>query len=438
MRIRKSLFSLIALSGWISCVDSDSSIGDNLVSSRFTNVYTDTCTVRMSTVRLDSVPTSGTQVALVGQYNDPWFGTLSASSFIAYHANSITINEDAAYVFDSMTLTLDHSGAYWGDTLTRLKFSVHELSRPIELDENDQCYNVTHTSYHASPLLRAEVHYNTGEHRKVELRLPDEMGERWFRKLLDREDDSFQEVESFQNYFNGIALIPDPANNLITSFGVTDSSLLINLYYHTQTNTTTESRLLFSPSTTLHYNRCVHRKEATPLALLDSCKEVTSAQTDQKAYLSGLPGFYTKIEFPYLNNLLETGEKVVITSASLLLYPEPGSYGDKTPLTSELSLFVADENNITQSEVTDLYGVEVQTGNLTLDDYYGRDTYYSFDMTNFLTDQIGKFGKYKQHLQLILSSDTISKCYNTVILRDHPQADLSTRLAVQYQIYNPY
>lgn len=435
---RFPIYLLFMLAFTYGCTDSDSSIGEQLVSNSFINVYTDTCTVRLSTVRIDSMATSGKEVALVGRFSHPITGVMEATSYISYLNTYFSPTEAITYRFDSLTLELDHTGAYWGDTLSILNLRIHELLAPVELDDDGYCYNVNSLPYNPEILASASLRFSTGSKKKIEIRLPDEMGRKWFDKLIDINDTDLREEEKFKHFFPGLAFVSDQNSQLISSFSIHDSSMAINLYYRELTDFASESRLSFSPSSTLHYNRMNHQKENTPLAGFDYEKEQRSDLTDNLAFVSGLPGYYTKIEIPYLNDLMENGEKIVISSASLLLYPEPGTYESTTPLSPSLLLYVADENDVTQSELSDLYGVEVQTGSLQLDDYYKRDTYYTFDLTDFLSDQLGKFGRYKQHLQLVLPSDTISSSFNTVIFRDNSQEDLSTKLLLKYQIYKPH
>ena len=59
-------------------------------------------------------------------------------------------------------------------------------------------------------------------------------------------------------------------------------------------------------------------------------------------------------------------------------------YNGKYPLPKSLTLYTADQNNSTQSVITDLSGNSVQTGNLVEDNVYYEDTHYSFDITSFI------------------------------------------------------
>ena len=84
--------------------------------------------------------------------------------------------------------------------------------------------------------------------------------------------------------------------------------------------------------------------------------ELPSSESEHQVYLQGLTGMYINVEFPYLNNLNQTGRLVSIESAVLKLYPIKGTYNGKYPLPKSLSLYTADQNNATQSVITDISG----------------------------------------------------------------------------------
>ena len=82
---------------------------------------------------------------------------------------------------------------------------------------------------------------------------------------------------------------------------------------------------------------------------------------------------------------------MTIESATLQLYPVKGTYDGMYPLPKSLALYTANNENVTQSVITDLTGSSVQSGNLVVDEMSYEETYYSFDITSFPAKQnLGK------------------------------------------------
>ena len=107
------------------------------------------------------------------------------------------------------------------------------------------------------------------------------------------------------------------------------------------------------------------------------------------AYMQGLTGYYNQLEFPYLNSLGSAGQIVSIESATLYLYPLARSYNEVSQLPNDIRLYITDENNVLEDYVYGSDGVTVQTGDLTIDEMYGKETYYSFDLTEFIRNNYG-------------------------------------------------
>ena len=83
------LAGLGLLAGGLSaCYDTYNTYGSDLVEPSFRSVLVDSCTVTMTSVLIDSVETSGKEIALAGRYEHPLWGSIAARSFIAYERPS--------------------------------------------------------------------------------------------------------------------------------------------------------------------------------------------------------------------------------------------------------------------------------------------------------------------------------------------------------------
>ena len=198
-----------------------------------------------------------------------------------------------------------------------------------------------------------------------------------------------------------------------------DSSFCITLYYHELKEKPTEQTLVFNASTSLNYTKVEHDRTNTPLENLKAGTdyELPSSESEHQVYLQGLTGMYINIEFPYLNNLNQTGRLVSIESAVLKLYPI------KVRITESIHcrnrcLFIR-QTRITPLRVSLLTSREItQTGSLVEDNVYYEDTHYSFDITSFIQNNLGTAGESREKLQIFLSDNAFYNTVRGVVLGD--------------------
>lgn len=436
--MRKLLYSLLAgILACQACQDNNSSLGSSLVESSFYNIFTNTCTVDLSTIRMDSIETREDTIGHFGHYADTLWGEVTATYYAEYTKNTFSTTDGHDYQFDSLVLRMTPSGHYWGDTLTPQAVSVYRLKQPIVLDNDQDLYNTTVTATEDAPLTHFHYLPQPGHGREVEVRLPDDMGRQLLADILT-EETYLDTQEDFKKVFPGLALVADPGSSCITGFLVNDSSMTLNLHYRDISNQTTESTLTFSVNTEYAYTGVRHNAAGTPLDTLQSGIEnlIHASSMGYRAYLQGLTGYYNQIEFPDLNELENEGEIVSVESATLYLYPLARSYNEVSQLPEELRIYITDENNVLEDYVYGSNGVTVQTGNLTVDEMYGRETYYTFDLTEFIRNNFGTSGTRRQKLLMSLTDEEMATTFNQVVFTTLPGQDHQCRLDVRIKIYN--
>lgn len=436
--MRKLLYSLLAgLLACYACQDNNASLGSSLVESSFYNIFTSSCAVDLSTIRLDSIETRDDTIGHFGHYQDTLWGEVTATYYAEYSTNTLSPNESYQYSFDSLVLRMIPSGNYWGDTLTSQHISVYKLKSPIVLDNDQDLYNTTVLLLEDTPLTSFNYTPRPGKKTEVDVRLPDEIGQQLLNDLV-AEEDYFDSQEKFKKKFPGLAFVAETGGNCITGFAVNDSSMSITLYYQEVSNQKTEKSLAFSVNTEYAYTGVQHNKAGTALENLESGIEnlIHASSMGYRAYLQGLTGYYNQIEFPDLNELQSAGEIVSVESATLYLYPLARSYNEVSQLPEELRLYITDENNVLEGYVYGSDGVTVQTGNLTVDEMYGRETYYTFDLTEFIRNNFGTWGTKRQKLLMSLEDGEMATTFNQVIFTNNPEQDRQCRLDIRIKIYN--
>ncbi|MCD8310288.1 MAG: hypothetical protein LUB83_03625, partial [Prevotellaceae bacterium] len=122
--------------------------------------------------------------------------------------------------------------------------------------------------------------------------------------------------------------------------------------------------------------------------------------------------------------------------ATLYLYPVRKSYNEVSQLPDDIRLYITDENNVLEDYVYGSDGVTVQSGNLTVDYLYGKETYYSFDLTEFIRNNFGTWGMKRQKLLMNMNDEAVATTFNQVIFANDPLKDQQCRLDVRFKIYN--
>ena len=199
-----ALGGLMLCLGLFSCYDENGTYGSDLVDSAFRNVRIDTSTVVVTSVLIDSLETSGKNVALVGRYKHSLWGVVSSHSFIAYERPSYGTDPDETVVLDSLVLSLAFDGRFVGDTTLQQTLSIYQLTEKIVLNDNGYLYNNSSVSYAPEALAVCSFKPKPKGGEKLEVRLPDALGQ----DLLSRfhaQDQAVSE-ERFEDYFKGVAI----------------------------------------------------------------------------------------------------------------------------------------------------------------------------------------------------------------------------------------
>ena len=134
---------------------------------------------------------------------------------------------------------------------------------------------------------------------------------------------------------------------------------------------------------------------------------------------------------------MEHGKQVDIESATLQLYPEPGTYSGFNALPDSVYLYYLDGSTVNRDVVANYLGSEVTRGTLSYDDTYADNTYYSFDVTEFLREELGAFGMYKHSLQLAFNSDDYTGTCRNLTFCDQ-RGTCPIVLQIIYTIYESY
>lgn len=164
------------------CTSQYMEIGNNWISTNERVVMIDTCSVDISSIRIDSVQTSGGNAVYAGCRESPYWGRTDISSYLTFKAtedyeDSSTPEYEERIIFDSLTLYMVPDSTFCGDTLLPMTYQVYRLSETVEPDDDNVLYSHHEFSFNPDPVAEKTFYPHPFRGRAVEIRLSDELGE---------------------------------------------------------------------------------------------------------------------------------------------------------------------------------------------------------------------------------------------------------------------
>jgi hypothetical protein len=389
----------------VSCSKEDAvfEIGSDRVDVKGKVEMIDTFTLKTYTVVLDSLATSYHENSvpdiLVGSFHEPEIGTVYASGYFRIGVASTekyNIQEDA--VFDSVRFYLVQSGYCSNDTAKHLPFtlSVHRLTGVLWPNTDGYFYNNDSVSAISEPLGSVTYRPRINSKDTLWIRLDTILGNEIFT-LMKSNAEKVMNNERFAEYFKGVLIQYGSNDSVILGFKYPETNgsagrPAMRIYYHYYTDTRIKKISDFKAlpvdeitRNSVQFNRIVFRNKVVPLPDRQE-EKLSSTETGNKTFIIGGCGISTRIEVPYLRNLLLLGENVQILKAELILEPVMNSYYDIF-LPKSLNLVITNDQNHWGSYVTNSSGY-AQNGDLVIDELYQEETRYTFDITNFLISKL--------------------------------------------------
>ncbi len=315
--MRNAVFVLLS-AFFLSCED-PTEIGFSGIGNGDKAYFTDTLNLEIETYQLDSLITSGQTAALVGGYDDPYFGRIQASAYLQptlpQSTNSFTgALETAAFeftsdmVYDSLSLRLaNRSLLFFGDSTSRMTLNVHRLNSALE----NQNYNYdSEVSYDPTPLVSLEIDRSsmvndTGTVIFLDIILPDEVAQ----ELIDiSKDGAISDRETFERAFPGFVLVASDDAEAVSAFNIgsqanannTNSSLV--LFYHESGSE--DVRGYTFDYTSGRFNHLDFDRSNTAISdILNAGDSKSASETEGNIFVQAASGLAGRITFPELSQL---------------------------------------------------------------------------------------------------------------------------------------
>jgi hypothetical protein len=390
-------------------------LGKEIVDPSSRLMILDTFTVDMSTVIMDSILTSAKNILLAGVYNDANLGKISSKSYFQVGLpRSYAIGEHD--IFDSLTLYLSYTNYSLGDTNLYHDFSVHKISGDYNPDNLTYFYNTHSIAYESAALGSIHLLPRPVSGHKFEISLDESLGTELFNFLKGNKPNELSD-EDLENLLQGLALVPEEAAcRAMLGFRVVDTSLYLKIYIH-NTGLEEKSYNIHLPVSNAEKQFNQISCDWSNMPVFDNHiqkNEISSSLTGGVTYIRAGLGLCTKVTFPSLPSILEY-ENCKLVKALLYFEPAKGTY-DNLPDLSKLRIFETGKHNTLDAILLDAaYNELVPT--LKIDKLYNEETYYAFDITNYINKGFSShYLDPAQALTVSFSSTQIALSIDQIIL----------------------
>jgi hypothetical protein len=419
-----------------SCYKKDIQVGSDLAESHTRIITVDTIGVLLSSYVRDSFVTANNNFSLIGNYHDSYTGKTSASTF--FQIGLPSLSEDAttllpkSAVYDSIVLYMRGSGYYYGDTTQPFAISVYELAQQPTPDEtHTDVYNTSDVPVKTTPLATFSKNMRPSVRDSIVLKLPHTLGQDFYTKIQTKAN-QFTSSDLFLEYFKGIAIKPtNNTSGAVYGFNLADSSVKVRLHYHLTLPYKQDKTIEFILTrTSYQFNRIVTDRTGTPLERTSTGqREFFATTTNPFAFTQVGTGVQLKALFPTLRDVLKINEVVRLMDARLILKPVRTTYnlyGNRLP--NPLFLQTTDASNESTGTILDTTGQGVQYRSPMVDDLYGANTNYSFNITSYINALINTPGTAENGLFIMEEQLGAAKQINRAVIGSRQNETYQTKL----------
>lgn len=420
---------LIAATVFFNACQKPNDLGEDIVvlqDNKLNVTFTDTLTLNAYSVVADSVSTNKLKYNLLGSFNDPVFGTTTASFYTQLRLSENNVDFGSNAVCDSVILTLRYRGFY-GDTASPQTLRAYEVDEDMYPD----------SSYYSTDSLRVlpvpigiqnvvfqpedSIYYGT---TLVEPHLRFYLDKSFGEKIMAKSGQTeLSDNENFQKFIKGIFVTADKAINEggFAYFDLMSPLSIMSIYYHNDNDTLVYkfaiNQFCSYFSTFNHYGYA----DASPQFIAQVINGDTSLG-NQTLYIQSLGGVKTKVSFPTLKQLTKNGT-IAVHNAELLINVSQGSDADYEPVFG-LAVLRLDSTGRPQF-IEDYFEGSAYFGG----DYNKDGKYYKFNINRYIQHIIS--GKEKQYgLEIVAKGASIYG--NRLIFDGSKSAGRRFRLKLTY------
>lgn len=428
-----------------SCKKKDADLGLGLRSDNglIDAILVDTFDIVAYTVEQDSLRTDSLSSNTIGAINDPVFGTSAASAFVNFKLDELGFDLGTTPSLDSIVLSIVYYNAeeFYGDTNSTIKLNIYKMDE--KMVKGDKYYS--NYQFATSDLIDVwegkftpndSVNYvQEGKEVRALPQLRIKLDQNFGQSFIDNSPGIFASQEAFDDFLNGIAIVPDPSN-LAVGEGVIMPFVFPSIY----TNLT----LYYNDTLFKDFNVNSSSDFINTYQLSNWPADITNqlnnpGQNQDKVYIQSMGGLKSRIEIPELFDLVKDGNRILINEASITFPIEPGSEADGFTAPERLLMFVPSEEG-QDSVFIDLRDAVLppNSGWIGHTNYGGgrTDDAYTFHFNRYLQELLDAYLIEEKNgnrgFYLTIPSDNPITPTRMILANDPNQLDKKIQLKIRY------
>ena len=316
----------VVLTTLVSCKKLPNQVGSSLQpNSNYIKVnFSGKQNIIAESERIDSLSTKSATLSLVGNLNDPLFGSSDLSFYtqIGLTSNSIKWGEGATT--DSIVLQMVYSG-YYGDTLSPLTMKIYEVTEDMSGESmtyysntsfahGDELANYT---FYPRPKTKSNVDDDSLTTAVIRIPINNSLGDKFIN-----DESHLSSNSSFMKYFRGIYVECEPTNETgsICYFNILNTKSYLRMYYHNDYDTTFYDFNVSDKYVRFNHFEHDYTTAQKPINFNDTA-------SSQYLYVQSTAGVRTRLTFPNIakwaddmnTNVLINEAKLILTGANGLI-----------------------------------------------------------------------------------------------------------------------
>ncbi len=447
IKILSFLLAILSVSCSISSVE-DFVVGDNFITDNTGMMMIDSLTIKSSTIKFDSIVSSTPDRLLAGCNYNSFSGFKKSDSYLEMTFDDVISNTE--FVFDSLCLILNYDTYYSGDTAVTQTISIHQLKEEMELGDDSYLYTTSKFTFDDEAIGSVNLKPKPNTKKDLSIRLSDKLGERLSQMIKDKKD-TITSTSLFKPFFKGLVIesqsdlkgaiigfstTATATDTETTTKGYTVKNPEMRIYYHLSPNPNNLSDLYYKfsfNSDGIYFNQISENSTNSLIETIsETDNEISSTQTNNNIIVQSGIQLFSKLSFPYVDNLLLTGKNSGFIGATLRLYPVKGTYEKSSNLPASLYVYSSDKRNNISAQVTLLGGTDAIYANLKIVSDVEETIYYDIDISSFIDTELK--ANLETHYSLLIgygSSDNSEK-NDHVILGGINSGKYSPELKIYY------
>ncbi len=368
-------FILISISLLIFSCETDTDLGYNILPKDDILNFniTDTSSVEVYTLLIDSIASDKVSSLLLGEYNDPIFG-YSKASFVCQYGiveypsfSSESIIDSAILYLVPDTINLNH----YGNLTNMQELKVYELSN--DLNDTTTYYNNHNPNDFLSGVLIGQKTYAPqADDTLVAIKLTDNFAQ-MFKDL-----ESSIKNDDFKKIFKGAYITSESAggDGAIIKYKLNTESL-IKVYSHSG-ETEYVFKISANMSSNIRFNLFEHDYTSSPFYSNIGNK----VNQDSVAYIQSMGGLKTEIKLPFIKKLKELGD-IAINRAELVIHTAPYSLTYESDFSVNETMVLV---GLTEDSKYYLLPEYISGGGYRSVSYNETEKTYKFDIAGYVRD----------------------------------------------------